>query len=163
MATTIPRQAISVERLVEEARNRLKAGGVRTTQPRIEMLQAMARQTGPKSIEAIHGALDRRCDLVTVYRSITAMEEIGLVRKIYAHSGVTLYQLALAPEMYPVLSSDEPEAVLEELDPPPEMRLAIQAVEDALRAGGFTHVSHAVQFYTNSRGDKPEPTGSSER
>jgi Fur family ferric uptake transcriptional regulator len=56
---------------------RLKAAGLRITQPRIAILDALIKRSLPASIEQIHGDLaGSACDLVTVYRclatSITA-------------------------------------------------------------------------------------------
>lgn len=132
------------------------------TKPRIAMLKAMTCHPEPRTIEAIHADLQGDCDLVTVYRSLASMVEIGLVRRIFGHSGVALYQLELAPERYHVLTPAEAVDVLEEVLPSPEMRLAVQAVEDSLRAAGFTKVTHLIQFFaTKPDQATPARTGSS--
>lgn len=142
-----------MDQMIEEACARLRAAGHRITQPRIGMLKAMIRRPEPRPLEMIHQDVEGACDLVTVYRSMATMEQIGLVRRIFSRSGVGLYQLELRPERYHIITSDGQVTALEDTMPSPEMRLAIQAVEDRLRAAGFTSVSHVVEFFTTKAAD----------
>lgn len=140
---------------LEEACARLKAGGLRITRPRIAMLNAMLCHTEPRSLEDLHQDLGGACDLVTVYRSVASMERVGLVRRIFGVSGVGLYQLNLAPERYHVVTKDGQIIALDETVPSPEMRLSIQAIEDRLRASGFTGVSHVIEFFAETSAPTP--------
>src|SRR5262245_52575281 len=96
---------------------RLKASGLRITQPRIAILETMLRLGQPTSIEQIHKELaDSSCDLVTVYRCLAVFEELGLVRRSFFHNGTSLYAINLSgADRYHVIckASDR----VEEIDP----------------------------------------------
>ncbi|MEI6862119.1 MAG: transcriptional repressor, partial [Verrucomicrobiota bacterium] len=84
---------------VELACARLRTAGLRITQPRIAILQALASRAKPASIEQLHEDLAHTsCDLVTVYRCLAAFQELGLVRRCYFENGTSLYQLSLQGE-----------------------------------------------------------------
>jgi Fur family ferric uptake transcriptional regulator len=134
---------------IEVACNRLKAAGLRITQPRVAILEAMIKRAQPASIEQIHGDLaNSACDLVTVYRCLAAFQEVGLVRLCYFHNGTSLYQINLASENpYHVLSKETNE--IEELDPEnaAELRAVVSRIQESLKARGYSEVSHLVQFF----------------
>lgn len=132
--------------------NRLKAAGLRITQPRIAILEALIKRSLPASIEQIHADLEASaastCDLVTVYRCLAAFEELGLVRRCFFHNGTSLYQLNLndTPTYHVV---DKAENAVNPLDPDLaiELREALRRIEEKLVARGFTDVSHMVEFF----------------
>lgn len=135
---------------IDVACARLKSAGLRITQPRVAILEALIKRSSPASIEQIHTDLaDSACDLVTVYRCLAAFQEVGLVRLCYFHNGTSLYQIALDGEAAPyhIVSKDSSE--VEELDPQnsTELRTLIQRIEETLRARGYTDVSHLVEFF----------------
>lgn len=149
--TADPAATAETDPRIAEALARLKAGFLRTTEPRRALLAAMIAHPSPRAIEAIHAALPPgTCDLVTVYRCLDAFEAIGLVRRVFSHSGVGLVYLDSAPEQFQVVDR-ETGAAMPVRDVPAELYLAIQRVEDLLRAAGYTHVGHVVQFFA----DKP--------
>jgi Fur family ferric uptake transcriptional regulator len=75
---------------------RLKSAGLRITQPRVAIIEALIRQDRPVSIEQLHHDLaDDACDLVTVYRCLAVFEELGLVRRCFFHNGTGLYEINL--------------------------------------------------------------------
>lgn len=134
---------------LQVACNRLKAAGLRITQPRIAILEALIKRSLPASIEQIHAELSSTaCDLVTVYRCLAAFEELGLVRRCFFHNGTSLYQIALddAPAYHVV---DKTGNTVSELDPELalELREAMHQIERKLVARGFTNVSHMVEFF----------------
>ncbi len=135
---------------LDEAIARLRSTGHRVTEPRIAMLNALLRLQAPASMEQIHSTIAGACDLVTVYRSIGAMVEIGLVRRLFAKNGTALHELALEPERYHVVTRSGEVLSPVEAVPSPEMRLAVQAVEDALRARGYAGVRHVIQFFADA-------------
>ena len=62
---------------VETATAKLKAAGLRITQPRLAILGALSRRAQPTSIEQLHEDVGaENCDLVTVYRCMAAFEEM---------------------------------------------------------------------------------------
>ncbi|MBE7537565.1 MAG: transcriptional repressor [Opitutaceae bacterium] len=140
---------------IEVAVARLRAAGLRITQPRIAILNALIRREQPASIEQIHNDLKGNtfCDLVTVYRCLAAFEELGLVRRCFFHNGTSLWQINLAGETtYHVVCKSS--NTMEQLDPQTsaELNTAIKRVEDLLQSRGYTDVSHMVEFFGISPG-----------
>jgi Fur family ferric uptake transcriptional regulator len=73
----------------------LREAGLRVTKPRKAMLHALSLADGPVSIEALHHTLDDGvADLVTVYRSVLAFLEYGIVQRHPLENGKNLYCLA---------------------------------------------------------------------
>ena len=144
---------------IELACSRLKSAGLRITQPRVAILEALIKRVQPASIEQIHSDLaDSACDLVTVYRCLAAFQEVGLVRLCYFHNGTSLYQISLDNENpYHIVSKDANE--VEELDAESsaELRAVLQRVEESLKARGYTDVSHLVEFFAQKPKDQQQP------
>jgi Fur family ferric uptake transcriptional regulator len=134
---------------IDVACSRLKAAGLRITQPRVAILEALIKRAQPASIEQIHGDLaNTACDLVTVYRCLAAFQEVGLVRLCYFHNGTSLYQIKLDTENpYHVVSKETND--VEELDAEnaAELRTVIGRIQESLVARGYSEVSHLVQFF----------------
>ena len=134
---------------VELACFKLKEAGLRITQPRFSILAALIKAGRPTSIDALHGELGANsCDIVTVYRCMAAFESIGLVRRAFLINGTSLYEISLGdPNRYHVVCKQTNQ--VEELDEASvvELRRAVQAVEEALRAQGFAEVGHIVEFF----------------
>jgi Fur family ferric uptake transcriptional regulator len=135
---------------IDVACARLKSAGLRITQPRVAILEALLKRTAPASIEQLHNDLaNSACDLVTVYRCLAAFQEVGLVRLCYFHNGTSLYQIALDGENAPyhIVSKDSND--VSELDPESsaELRAVVKRIEETLKARGYTDVSHLVEFF----------------
>lgn len=135
---------------------RLRAAGMRITQPRIAILTAIINRAQPTSIEQIHGELaPGSCDLVTVYRCLGAFERIGLVRRSFFHNGTSLYELNTGEtNRYHVVckSTNRVAPIAPELTA--ELRESIRRIEENLRQAGYENVSHVVEFF----GVAPEAT-----
>jgi Fur family transcriptional regulator, ferric uptake regulator len=134
---------------LELATAKLKAAGLRITQPRLTILAALNKRATPTSIEELHATLGQDCcDLVTVYRCMTAFEEIGLVRRAFFHNGTALYEMDLGqPARYHVVCKATDR--VEELDAETtaELTAALSKVEDLLRTRGYGEVRHIVEFF----------------
>jgi Fur family ferric uptake transcriptional regulator len=145
-------QESPVQAALQIACNRLKSAGLRITQPRIAILEALIKRSLPATIEQIHAELSNAaCDLVTVYRCLAAFEELGLVRRCFFHNGTSLYQIALddAPSYHVV---DKTSNAVGELDSDLalELREAMNEIEKKLIARGYTNVSHMVEFFARA-------------
>lgn len=140
---TKPQAAIDV------ACSRLKAAGLRITQPRVAILEALIKRSQPASIEQIHSDLaNSACDLVTVYRCLAAFQEVGLVRLCYFHNGTSLYQINLSSENpYHIISKETNEVDRLDEESATELRTLLSRIEETLRARGYSDVSHLVQFF----------------
>jgi Fur family transcriptional regulator, ferric uptake regulator len=142
---------------LEQACNRLKSAGLRITQPRIAILNALIKRSEPATIEQIHLDLkNSACDLVTVYRCLAAFEELDLVRRCFFHNGTSLYQIQLTTEpVYHVVSKEG--AILETI--PTELALELNGVlskiEDSLKARGFSDISNMAAFFATPAGRRP--------
>jgi Fur family ferric uptake transcriptional regulator len=147
--TTDTGNAGNPPRPIEAATSRLKAAGLRITQPRIAILETMIRFGQPASIEQIHTELSQDfCDLVTVYRCLAVFEELGLVRRSFFHNGTSLYEINLAgTKHYHVICKVSNR--VEEIDAATaaELHRAVEQIEETLKARGFTDVSHVVEFF----------------
>ncbi|GIK99802.1 MAG: hypothetical protein BroJett029_40110 [Alphaproteobacteria bacterium] len=134
---------------LEAACDRLRAAGMRITQPRIAILTAIIDRGRPTSIEQIHGELaPGSCDLVTVYRCLAAFERIGLVRRSFFHNGTSLYELNTGDaHRYHVVckATNGLAPIAPELTA--ELRESIRRIEDSLRQAGYENVSHVVEFF----------------
>ncbi len=68
--------------LMQSALHTLKGSGLKITSARKLILNYLTKAHGPFTIEEIHsGIRSKSCDLVTVYRTLSTLEEVGLVRK----------------------------------------------------------------------------------
>ncbi len=135
---------------IDVACARLKSAGLRITQPRVAILEALLKRTAPASIEQIHNDLaSTACDLVTVYRCLAAFQEVGLVRLCYFHNGTSLYQIALDGDAAPyhIVSKDSNEVAELDAESSAELRAVVKNIEEKLRARGYTDVSHLVEFF----------------
>lgn len=147
------------ESTVEAATSRLRSVGLRVTQPRVAILGALARQTGPVSIDVLHAAVgSAHCDLVTVYRCMAAFDEIGVVRRSFFHNGTALYELSLGqPARYHVICRASKRVERLDADIEADLRHAVEAAQEKLRARGYADVTHVVEFFALAPGSSPTP------
>ena len=138
---------------------RLKAAGLRITQPRIAILAALAKRGQPTTIEQIHADLDSgSCDLVTVYRCLSAFEDIGLVRRSFFHNGTSLYALSLGESHpYHVICKETNRVQEIDAETTAELRKSVMQIEELLKSRGYNNVTHVVEFF----GLAPEAADSS--
>lgn len=134
---------------VELATAKLKAAGLRITQPRLAILAALCARTQPATIEQLHQDVGpENCDLVTVYRCMAAFEEIGLARRAFFHNGTALYVINVGqPARYHLVCKSTNQVVELEPELTHDLRRAIEALEESLRARGYTEVAHLVEFF----------------
>lgn len=84
----------SAEAQFDAALQTLRANHHRITEPRKAMLRILTREHGPFTAEEVHRRMEKgSCDLVTVYRSLTAMEEINVVRRCDFGDGSYRYEI----------------------------------------------------------------------
>jgi Fur family ferric uptake transcriptional regulator len=82
------------ENALSAALEQLHAHGMRVTEPRKAMLGILTQEHGPFSAEELHHKLKGRgCDVVTVYRSLQAMEEVGVLRRCDFGDGTYRYEM----------------------------------------------------------------------
>ncbi len=79
---------------LENALEKIKALHLRLTGPRKEIISILAAATQPLSSDDIFNELKKgSSDLVTVYRSLTTLEEAGLLQQHDLGDGIRRYEL----------------------------------------------------------------------
>jgi Fe2+ or Zn2+ uptake regulation protein len=64
--------------MIEEVFHKAK---LRLTRPRLLVFQVLEKNHRPQSAQNIHKQLDRRVDLVSVYRALAALERLDLIQR----------------------------------------------------------------------------------
>jgi Fur family ferric uptake transcriptional regulator len=130
------------ERPLDLACARLKSAGLRITQPRVAIIEALIRREHPVSIEQLHHDLaNDACDLVTVYRCLAVFEELGLVRRCFFHNGTGLYEINLNDSHHHHIVCKSCGKV-ERID-----ASFTESTERILRERGYEQVTHLVEFF----------------
>ena len=92
----------------DEARESLRAKGLRCTAPRLAVLMALASRERPQSHTELVGVLrDEDLDQATIYRNLVKLTEAELVRVASNIGGVRRYELVGAepePHLHPHFS-----------------------------------------------------------
>ena len=136
---TQPKPAVSP---LDEARSRLRNAQMRITRPRIAIVESLTQHDGPVSIEKIHQDIGSSvCDLVTVYRCLSAFENLGIVRRSYLHNGTCLYELTLGSQQHYHISCKAC-GKTERVD-----YFSVDGMERMLQDRGYSEVTHVVGFY----------------
>lgn len=147
---------------------KLKAAGLRITQPRLLILAALSEREQPSTIEQLHLDVGHdKCDLVTVYRCMAAFEEIGLARRAFFHNGTALYEIDLGqPARFHLYCKVTNQVVELDSDTTAELSQAVASVQETLRSRGYGEVAHLVEFFgiaPSATRLKPAPTVDFER
>jgi Fur family transcriptional regulator, ferric uptake regulator len=154
LAEVVPNTSAAspLNQALDLACDRLKAAGLRITQPRIAILTALIKRDQPATIEQIHIDLSSRsCDLVTVYRCLAVFEELGLVRRCYFQNGTSLYRIQLGTEIiYHVVNKANNQVDVLPTELANELSAVVKKIEAELTAQGYTNVSHMAEFFAST-------------
>jgi Fur family transcriptional regulator, ferric uptake regulator len=150
---------------LDQACARLKSAGMRITQPRIAIINALIKRAQPASIEQVHTDLaDSSCDLVTVYRCLAVFEELGFVRRSFLHNGTALYEINLnGTNHYHIVCKDTHRVEEIDAEATSELRRAIKQIEDLLKNRGYNDVTHVVEFFGVSTSNRKSSEASAAR
>lgn len=77
-----------------EIERHLNGQGIRYTTGRHSVIAAMARADGPRSAAELHADMGGSVPLSSLYRSLTVLEEAGIVVPHFGAKGVTRFELA---------------------------------------------------------------------
>ena len=75
---------------------RMKDNNLKMTSARKSMLELLLYEHGPFSCEEVFERLQKKrelCDLVTVYRSLAKLEEVGIIERCDFGDGKTRYEI----------------------------------------------------------------------
>ena len=120
----------------------LRARGLRVTEARKSMLAILTREHGPFGAEELHRRMGSKgCDVVTVYRSLQAMEEIGLLRRCDFGDGTYRYEFNAGEHHHHHIICRVCRSV-ETLD-----ECMAAGLEKIARDKGYTNVSHTLEVF----------------
>ena len=98
-ATASPGPAARTQNLLRRADFILREAKLKVTDPRKKVLKVLMEKHGPLSIDEIRRSMRKgECDLVTVYRSVAALEERGLVARCDFGDGVARFEYGTTGE-----------------------------------------------------------------
>jgi Fe2+ or Zn2+ uptake regulation protein len=128
--------------LVEAALRTLRAHGGRVTGPRRAILGLLAAEHGPFTAEEVHGRIARgMCDLVTVYRCLTAMEALNLVRRCDFGDGAYRYEFNTGEHHHHHIVCRSCHGV-KTLD-----HCVVDGLERLARQMGYENVTHTLEIF----------------
>src|SRR5688572_8526938 len=82
----------------DNAKEILAENGLNKTKGKIQILQEISRSQRPLSVTEIHERLDDRCDVSTVFRTITQFKEKNLIREVNLDEGFFRYEMSSSKE-----------------------------------------------------------------
>lgn len=97
-----------VERRVSEFSQALRTGGLRLTHQRLEVARELAADDTHPDVEKIYEGVRKRVPTIsldTVYRTVAALVELGLVNRVNAMPGPTRYDANAATHHHFVCTS----------------------------------------------------------
>lgn len=127
---------------LKRATEMLEKASLRVTQPRIAILRVLIAEHGPFSadeVKALSGSKD--LDRVTVYRCLTAFEEIGLVRRCEFGDSTSRYEYSGGDHHHHHVICKRCRKMenVEECIP--------KSLVNAVRSMGYEDVSHSLEFF----------------
>lgn len=133
--------------LDRQVEHRLGESQVRYTRGRRAVIRALAAADGPRSAADLHAQIHHEVPLSSLYRSLTVLEEAGVVAPHYSTKGITRYELAewLAGHHHHLVCLDCGTVEDIEIDRPLEAALE-SIVADIGAAISFDPSNHALEI-----------------
>ena len=113
----------------------------RITAPRRAILEVLTQEHGPFTVEELHQRIKGVSDVVTVYRSLAAMEEIRLVRRCDFGDGSYRYEFNTGEDHHHHIICRGCRSV-KTLD-----LCVADGLERMARQLGYANVSHALEIF----------------
>jgi len=133
---------LTIREPMEEALTRIRGVQMRVTKPRMAIIRSMQQLDRPVSIERLHQEIGKdACDLVTIYRCMTAFESLGLVRRIYRHDGACMFELNLSQSRHSYVVCRTC-GQTERVD-----SYHFEGIEQMLQERGYAQIDYMVQFF----------------
>lgn len=131
----------SAER-TERALEQMRRSRLRVTEARRSMIRTLSQAKVPLSADDIHRKVGaRQADRVTVYRSLQAFEDAGIVQRHPLEKGRSLYALTVAGHHHHHLVCRGCGSI-ERLG-----KCDAAAIESAARSRGYTQLSHVLEIH----------------
>ncbi len=134
----------SLEREVEK---RLGDQEIRYTRGRRAVVAALAVADGPRSAAELHRQIGPSVPLSSLYRSLTTLEEAGIVIPHFGAKSLTRYELAewLAGHHHHLVCIDC--GAIDDIEIPRAQETQVQSLVEKLSAvASFTPINHALEI-----------------
>lgn len=133
--------------LDREVEHRLAEHRVRYTTGRKTVVKVLARAEGPLSAAEVHDALDTALPLSSIYRSLSVLEEAGVLAPHHGTRGLTRYELAewLRGHHHHLVCIDC--GAVEDVDVADHHEIQVDEVVTAISSrASFTPINHALEI-----------------
>jgi Fe2+ or Zn2+ uptake regulation protein len=132
----------ATDSLIETILERMRAEGGRITKKRIRIVAALTEFEHPASAEEVRlSAGLPETDLVTVYRNLEALHNIGVIQRIPLENGTQLFELTAPGEHYHHL-------ICRECHQAERLNLCVgKEVLDRAKAHGYSRITHIMEVY----------------
>ena len=126
---------------IDDVLSDLKKHRLKLTEPRRAILQALIDSHGPFTAEEIFKIITKRvCDVATVYRCVTSLEEAGILRRCEFGDGIARYELAGATHHHHIICNECKRIEIVEDD-------ELEKIDSFARKRGFSDISHTLEFF----------------
>jgi len=132
-----PVQMTAAKAYEERSLKELRNAGFRITMPRVQVIRALADSDVALSAYAIHDKIissNGKIDVVSVYRILSTLQEVGLIHHIGVVDGYFPCRIGNCAEKRSEVVVEETTGSVIELPMPKSI---ISAIEDQVRAAGF--------------------------
>ncbi len=120
----------------------LEQASMRLTQPRIAILKALIADHGPFSVDEVRSlAGSKNLDRVTVYRCLTAFEELGIVRRCEFGDSTSRYEYSGGEHHHHHVICKRCRKV-ETVE-----KCVSKALFNSIQSMGYQDVSHSLEFF----------------
>jgi len=136
----------SIQTYEDNALKELRNAGYRITMPRVQVIRALADTEKALSAYAIHDKIvssGGKIDVVSVYRILTTLQEVGLIHHIGVVDGYFPCRIANCTQRRSEVVVEESTGSVVELAMPKSI---IEAIEEQARAAGFETTGIKVEI-----------------
>lgn len=149
---TITKEAKEYE---DHSLRELRAAGFRITMPRVQVIRALADTDHALSAYAIHEKIinfNGKIDVVSVYRILSTLQEVGLIHHIGVVDGYFPCKISNSGVKRSAVVVSEQDQTVQELDLSPQI---IESIEGLASKAGFTTTQIKVELVgVKSKGHK---------
>jgi Fur family ferric uptake transcriptional regulator len=129
---------------LENLYSQLRKNDLKITSPRKLVLEALLKDHGPFSAEELLTKLKKKCDLASVYRTLTSLEEVHIIRRCEFGDKISRYELIN-------LNNDHHHHHLicnkcKTIEVINTCRLE-KSIKSTIKKSGFKNVSHILEFF----------------
>ena len=134
----------SLDRQIE---TRLRDRDIRYTAGRRAVIGALSKADGPRSAAELHHEIGNEVPLSSLYRTLTTLEEAGVLAPHFGTRGITRYELAewLQGHHHHLICLDC--GTVEDIDIPQPFEAQVRdLVDEIARQAGFSPTDHMLEI-----------------